>query len=75
MADVVINTVTELVDVWLTAEEGKEYALDLDIEDMEDRQVRIGNRIVGYIHQVIEVRPEAIKVRLAIKGVAFPYNP
>lgn len=64
-----------VVELWLTAEGEKVYDPGMDTEDLEDRQVRVGNRIIGYIDQVLEVRPEAIKVRLAIKSDVFPYNP
>lgn len=57
----------QLIELWLTAPEGQWYDPKADPESFVDRAVRMGDRIVGHVEQVIEIRPQAIKCVVAFR--------
>lgn len=61
------------IEVWFTAAEGTEYRTD-HLPDWTDHAVRVGKKIVGHVVEVLEVRPTAVKVRLAYDSDRIPWG-
>lgn len=57
-----------LLDVWLPAAVNEVYDTEADLSTFEGCPVRVGKRVIGYVEEVLEVRPEGIKIRLAMNG-------
>jgi hypothetical protein len=62
-----------MLDVWLCADKDNKYDPKLDPRHYKGNVVRVGDKVAGHIDEVLEIRPNAIKVRLVIDGETFPY--
>lgn len=60
------------LEVWIPAPTGHVYDPDMDVDDWEGRVVRMLDKNVGYIEQVLSVIPDGIKVRIHMDGTSLP---
>lgn len=63
----------QTIDVWFTLDGDNEYKTD-KLPDWNDHAVRVGKKIVGHVVEVLEVHPQAVKVRLAFNTDRIPWG-
>lgn len=60
------ETATNLLEVWLPAPDGSVFDPDMDTSDWGGRIVKMEDKTVGHIEEVLEVRPDGVKVRMYV---------